>query len=242
MQATMMSTSFESELRTLCDAAYQRPSPPDNPMLRLLDGRLSRAEAQEFWLGRWDLVLILNQIVLPRLLEHCPDVDARVALWSSIYPEYGNGRLRHAHPILYQRFLRALGVPAAACPLQIDRDKRSVVIRIAIVEAMDWLELLGRFLARETVGPKVFPLIEEGLARSFGLGGADLDFFTVHSRQDQEDADTVFKLAARYGTSPVACQRIRTAAANYFEAEPAYCRALGPITYHYAEAAGSMVG
>jgi len=218
---------FERELRRLCDDVYVQPGAPDNPMLRLVEGRLDISEARRFWGGRWTRILVLSQHLLPALLRACPDLESRADLWRSISVEYGEGDYGRSHPVLYARFLKALGVPDDAYPARLDEGNDSEARRlVAAVENASWLELLGGFLARETVGPKVFGTIADALRRSYGLSEQDVEWFTVHSVQDQDDADDIFDLTRRFGTTPEAQSAIRTALLRWFDGNPEYCCAL----------------
>ncbi|WP_394842265.1 iron-containing redox enzyme family protein [Pendulispora brunnea] len=228
------SYAFESELRRSCDAAYLRPSARDNPMRELVEGRLPIAEARRFWAGRWTRVLVLNQHILPALLRTCPDLESRANLWRSISVEYGEGKYERSHPVLYTRFLKALGLaedPHYPSKLPDDPETRRLVLA---VENASWLELLGAFLARETVGPKVFGIIADALRASYGLSDADVEWFTVHAVGDLDDANDIFDLARQFGTNPEARERIRAAMLAWFDANSEYCCALGPIPIHYA--------
>lgn len=234
---------FELELRQYCDRVYERPSPPDNPMLKLMDGTLSRAEAHRFWGGHWDSVLIFNQITLPRLLERCPDVDGRVALWRAIYPEYGRGQLLKAHPALNRTFLVALGIPEAELSWELDRSRPGVKEKIEKLEGLDWLELLAHgFLGPETVGPKVFGMVANALASTFRIRKEDLMFFTVHFKEDQKDSEIIFSLLSRYATTAEQQQKVRRSLEAFFDLERYrhYCCDLGPMPYHFSRSPAGL--
>ena len=228
---------FERELRCLCDDVYVQPGAAENPMLRLIEGRLDITEAQRFWAGRWTRILVLSQHLLPALLRACPDLESRNDLWRSVSVEYGEGDHARSHPMLYARFLKALGLSEDAFPAQLDALKDAEARRlVAAVENASWLELLGGFLARETVGPKVFGSIADALRRSYGLSEQDVEWFTVHSVQDQDDADDVFELARRFGTTAEAQAAIRTALLRWFEGNPEYCCALAAPGVQFEQA------
>jgi len=227
------SHAFESELRRLCDVAYLRPSAQDNPMLELVEGRLPIAEARRFWVGRWNRVLVLNQHILPALLRTCPDLESRANLWRSISVEYGEGKYERSHPVLYTRFLKALGLADPYYPSALPEDAETRRLVLA-VETASWLDLLGAFLARETVGPKVFGTIARAVRASYGLTDADVEWFTVHAVGDLDDANDIFDLARRFGVSAEARDRIREAMLAWFDGNSEYCCALGPIPIRYA--------
>jgi len=228
---------FERALRRMCDHVYVQPGAADNPMLRLVQGRLDISDARRFWGGRWTRILVLSQHLLPALLRVCPDLESRADLWRSISVEYGAGDYGRSHPVLYARFLKALGLPEEAYPPELDVNDSEARRLVAAVESASWLELLGGFLARETVGPKVFGAIADALRLSYGLTDHDVEWFTVHSVQDQDDADDVFGLTRRFGATAEAQTAIRTALLRWFDGNPEYCCALAPpeTTFEHAE-------
>lgn len=234
---------FEQELRRCCDAAYHRKSDPGNPMLALTRGKLSREAALTFWGERWNRILVLNQVLLPALLRKCPDLVSRAMLWRSISVEYGEGEYERSHPALYLRFLKALGVAREPLTCMDAVEGGSALGLTASVQHASWLELLGGFLARETVGPKVFGTIRRELQRQFDLSAEDVDWFTVHEGQDLQDADDMFALARRFGGTAAAQETLRSAVLSWFDANREYCCALSP-TYevNYAAKAAGPVG
>jgi pyrroloquinoline quinone (PQQ) biosynthesis protein C len=192
---------------------------------------LTLEEARQFWTERWNAVLILNQHILPNLVRRCPDFDARVAIWPGIAVEYGNGDLSCSHPVLYQRFLLALGVPIEHCPMRLSLEDAAEQVRR--IEQQSWHQLLGRFLGRETVGPKVFPNIEAALVRAFALSSHDLAWFSRHGAHGVHDADVVFALCRRYGQGAAQQEKILAGLHGWFDESP-YCYRFGAIALSYA--------
>jgi pyrroloquinoline quinone (PQQ) biosynthesis protein C len=223
MLTEMTSRKFVNELREICERAYARKSPDDNPIRRLVRGELTRREAQSFFCPRWVNVLILSQYVLPRLIETCPDVTARSVLWRAVLPEYGGGDPKAAHPTLYRNFLVALGCERSAYAPVLPENEPELTERIAQIERRDWLESLGHFMGRETVGPRVFGAIAAHLRTSFNLQEDDVCFFAVHAAQDVEDSETMFALAERYGTADDSRARLLRGLTSYFDFEVNYC-------------------
>ncbi len=217
-------TQFQEELGRICAEAYRRPGAPTNPMKKLVRGQLTIEEARAFWWARWPGVLFNNQFLWPQLLRRCPDLDARVQLWPAISVEYGQSKLSESHPILYRQLLLGLGIPEQDCSFASTQAlSAQFAPKLAKLEAQGWHELLGGFLARETVGPAVFGRIAQALERSFGISGQALSFFTVHAGQDEEDSRLVMELVARYGTTHETRELICKGVQNYFAEETSYC-------------------
>ena len=225
---------FEHQLRCMCDAAYERQIPPDSTLERIFRGELPQADVRAWFLGRWNRVLILAQHVLPNLLRRCPDLTARVALCPAIAVEYGNGDLDRAHPTMYRRFVCALGTAEEQFAERLSAVP-ALDEQVARVESMTWLELLGQFLGRETVGPKVFDGLASALKKHYGVSDRDLEWFAVHGVQDVADSDVIFGLARRYGDSVAAQAEIRTALTSWFEESP-YCYRFCTSSYRFAKA------
>jgi pyrroloquinoline quinone (PQQ) biosynthesis protein C len=227
-QVTALSPAeFESQIRHLCDSAYDRAVPEGSTLERIFRGELPRADVREWFMGRWNLVLILNQYILPNLMRRCPDLSARAALWPAIAVEFGGGDQEKAHPTLYRRFVCALGATEEQFPERLSLAS-GLEEQVARVESMTWLQLLGQFLGRETVGPKVFDGLARALKDHYGLSERDVEWFVVHGVQDVEDSDVVFNLARQYGESAAAQAEIRAALAAWFDGSPycyGFCRA-----------------
>jgi threonine synthase len=236
--------AFEQQLRELCDQVYATPSRlgVDNPMVRLRQGQLSRTEARDFWAARWNRVLVLTRYILPNLLRRSPDFRHSVTLCRSIQVEYGGGDFDKAHPVLYRRFLSALGVPPTSCPMSLPMDDPAVLRDVRRIEEQSWLELVGEFLARETVGPKVFAGIAGELRRQFGLTDDDVAWFTVHAAQDQDDADDMFRLVRSLGVTASAQRTLRSAMLGWFENNPWYCCDLGETVVRFTKEPRSRSG
>ena len=192
---------FELQLRNQIDAKYARPVEGDNPFAQLLLGKLSLTEVRDVYLGMFDSLMVFNRVLLPRLLEKSPDLEARVELMSVIAVEYGP-HLEDAHPVLFMDFLEAVGADRA--PLMskvIDLEAPANRAEVEFMQSASWVELLGRILVGESLGPMVFPAISEALATHYGLKGGALAYFDIHSVHDKKDAEVLFDMIRRYAVS-----------------------------------------
>ena len=69
--------AFLFELRAVCDEAFAAPPSTGNPIAALLAGTMTRDEALAFFSSRWEQVLLRNEVITARLIEHCPDIHGR---------------------------------------------------------------------------------------------------------------------------------------------------------------------
>ena len=219
---------FERGLRAACDDAYERSLTLANPLTKLVDGTMTREDARRFWGPRWYGVLLLTQHILPGVLRRCPDFDVRRgAVAGDPRSSTAMATSEQAHLTHYRRFLAALDIPPDQCPNHLPRDRPDLEAAARAIDNQSWLELLGRLLGRETVGPKVFPIVEQLLGSRLGLSSEALTWFRAHVGQDEEDADVLFRIARRYGTTDDSQAAIMRALQGWFDDSP-YCYRLGP--------------
>lgn len=235
---------LETDLRKIADALYAQPAAPENPLAELVANRVDIEAARSFWARQWHVEQAYNQYALPRLMEACPDVDARVQVFDVIGGEWGRGDPSRAYPALYRQFLLGLGVAAESVPWEYDAPRDEVVSHIRRWDRSSWIELLvGELLGVKTVAPKVYGVIASALlAAPYGLTEAEVAFFRAHEEGDARDCDIVFELVARYAVT-VELQEQARRALRTFAAESrfaAYCCHLGPTTYQFEAQPGGI--
>lgn len=235
---------FEIDLRQRADDLYVRPPQPDSPLTKLVEGVLDHKQALAFWGPRWHVGQAYNQVILPRLMEKCPEVDARVQLFDVIAPEYGRGDLIKAYPDMYRQFLLALGVPEAEVPWEYDRTRPDVLAQIEKFENLGWVEsLVGALLGVRSVGSKVYGIIADKLLSGpFGLREADVVFFRTHHEADGADCDILFEMVARDANTVELQAAARRALDEFGKGKrfSAYCSAIAPAQYKFSEQVGGI--
>jgi pyrroloquinoline quinone (PQQ) biosynthesis protein C len=189
--------SFELSLRKQIDAKYEREASPDNPFARLLAGELPREECQATFGGMLGSLLNFNQVLLPRLLRHAPNVGRRVELMSVIAQEFGNVGPKDAHPTFFLEFLTALGMNVDAAAMEEALRPDAVRAEAEYLRSLTFVELLARILVGETLGPKVFLQVGEALQKSYDLTPRAVLYFTLHAKHDKKDAEILFDMLSR---------------------------------------------
>jgi pyrroloquinoline quinone (PQQ) biosynthesis protein C len=235
---------LEIDLRRLTDAMYERPPAPGSPISKLVEGRLTLPEARTFWGNRWHVGLAYNQIVLPRLLEKCPEVDARVQLFQVIAYEYGAADLSKSYLSMYRSFLLALGLREEDVPWECDVRRRDVIAHLEKFDSLDWIgHLVLGLLGIRSVGSRTYGIIAVKLREPpFSLGDDALAFFTRHAERDALDSDIVFEMVARYARTleeQNAARDMLVAFSNTGRFS-AYCCALAPSTFRFSEQPGGV--
>lgn len=243
--AKLSSADFEKECRKLCVQAFERKSASDNPVRKQLEGKLGSNEALEYWSNLWEHILQFNQLLLPRVLEGCGDVDARVDLWSMVHAEFGRGIMASSRPWLFKAFLTALGgklddfkfVPGPYPNTALQKKQQQW-------ESMTFVELLAVFLCRESVAPQLFERLAEALMANFHLKAADVKYFTVRHDEGKAATEKLFKLISRYADTEEKQDRVRKTIDQFYRQEHyvQYCSAIGRSTYDFVKPETSRAG
>ncbi|WP_394842266.1 iron-containing redox enzyme family protein [Pendulispora brunnea] len=163
-----------------------------------MNDRLPLEECQAFYSGIRDGLAVFNRVLLGRLLEESPTERARSELLPVIAVEFGPPASA-AHPAIFKRFLRSLGVPESETHESADllEPTNACAAEVEALCNMSWCELLARLLVGETQGPVVFPVILDALRRNYGLSSFDVQYFSIHATHDKKDTEILFDLLAR---------------------------------------------
>ncbi len=162
-------------------------------------GELSREELSQLFGGMWQAELIRNQLILPRLLERCPEVDARVQLWRVIYPAYGRGNFPKSHPFLFRAFLLAIGLKEDELSWELDTSLPRIRLAMDDINAKPWIDLLiGGLLGTQLVTVKLYEQIANALQSYYGLHSSELGYFLAQHQEGSANTEILFTLAARY--------------------------------------------
>jgi hypothetical protein len=229
--------AFDAKLRQVCDEAYQRQSPENNPVKKLIDGHATKQEVREFFVGdHWTDVLVYNQVLFPHLLEQVPDVEGRVAVWQVVFPEYGRGHEERAYPFLLRNFYQALGVSSEQLPWSVDFEDSGVQRRVSAIFDRSLVQNLTRLLGNRTLGPAVFPLVRHALRQNLGMKPDQLMFFSTRAEEDKKSSEYLFSLVNRYANTRAKRDEALEELRAFFE-QPRYrnySSNVGPIEHTFS--------
>lgn len=228
--------AFELQMRMLADSKFRRAATDDNPFVRLQRDELPIAEVQAVYLGMLESLWVFNRVLLSRVLAMAPSVEARAELLPVVSVEFGPP-IENAHPEIFRRFLRKLGLTAEATAEPTSFDSVDAAREASAMRQMTWLELLARLLVGETMGPKVFMPIAHALQKSYGLTREDVFYFYLHAQHDRRDTEILFALIGRYATSERDREQVlRTMNRSYDEGRYRLygCALKGATEYQYA--------
>jgi pyrroloquinoline quinone (PQQ) biosynthesis protein C len=244
MQKPLRAGEFETELRKLADSIYTKPVVEASAIAKLVSNTLDIKAARNFWSQSWHLDQAYNQYALPRLMEACPDVDARVQVFDAISMEWGYGDPNRAHPKLYRDFLLGLGVGADAVPWEYDVQHPEVVSHVQRWNSDSWLGLLvDVLLGVKTIGPKMYGTIADALlAAPYGLTEGHVAFFRTRATADAKDCDIAFELVSRYAVTVEQQEQARRALYNFATESrfALYCCNLGTKSYFFEAQPGGI--
>lgn len=142
-----------------------------------------------------------------RLFQALPvtERESLALLADVLHEELGRGRPDRVHSILFERFAHAVGVDVSTLPLA------SSVVAPGVRWYVAELELgfgggslaaaLATYLFLESSAVQTYPPLL-ALLRSFGLGEADLEFFSLHAAVEVEHAEAAQAMVRRAGLSP----------------------------------------
>jgi hypothetical protein len=151
--------------------------------------------------------------------------------------EFGT-KLDVAHPQYMRRFLLAMGAAESDVPWTVSIDDDSAAAEEArMIQGFDFVELLGRILVGESLGPTVFPAIADALRDSFELAEDSLTYFRTHAIADKRDADVLFKMIAAHARDESARARVvRVIRMSFTQGRYLFyaCRHAGSSEYRFA--------
>jgi len=128
---------------------------------------------------------------LAKALVSCRDERARIVIAENLWDELGEGDPDLAHPALFRRFTRALGIPDEELAARAPEPETMGLIDtyLGLADQYGELGLLGALcFASEGIVAALYSQIEAGLLKTVALGKDDLAFFEVHIHVDDGHA------------------------------------------------------
>jgi diaminobutyrate-2-oxoglutarate transaminase/pyrroloquinoline-quinone synthase len=185
-----------------------------HPFLRRFSREALRpAQLQAFGLQHYQLVRVFTTY-MTHLIARMPDWTA--ALRPVLDDEFGQYTIFRSHVHLYRTFLKALGLKdedwgrADLAP----QTKAFIDAHLQLTREGDILMALGAIgPGHESSIPVMFPFLLEGLRRNSCLSERELEYFTMHIKEDKEHAVAFNTLIQREARGPQALERVAAGAA-----------------------------
>lgn len=131
---------------------------------------------------------------LAKALASCRDEHSRITIAENLWEELGEGDPQRAHPALFRRFTRALGISdaeLAAVPAE-PETQALIDTYLTLGERCGELGLLGALcFASEGIVAALYAQIEAGLVKAVAFAKEDLIFFELHIRVDDGHAQSL---------------------------------------------------
>jgi pyrroloquinoline-quinone synthase len=164
-------------------------------LMRCRSNELTLPEVQILAVQMYKFSKEFNRI-LASILSYCPDDQAQWVILENLFDEMGQGDLSQAHPELFRRFTRAIGInddELHAIPTEPETD---VLIKtyLGLAHQYDYLSALGAVcFASEGIVNSLYSQLYCGIQGAAPLPKEALIFFEVHINVDDSHAA---KLAA----------------------------------------------
>jgi pyrroloquinoline-quinone synthase len=151
---------------------------------------------------------VFNRI-LAAILARCPDAEAQQVILENLVDEMGEGDPNVAHPELFRRFTRALGIEDAALAAMSPEPETLHLIEtyLSLPHQHGYLAALGAVcFASEGIVAALYAQLQKGIIGATVLPEDALTFFTVHIHVDDSHAA---KLAALLEPRITSAQQVR---------------------------------
>lgn len=210
-------------LKALREEVSRHPGVGHSILGRMAMDPRARADFRVLGEQHYPLVTVFTRY-LELLLLRAPDAEGKCWLAKVLVDEYGEGSRGLDHAALYRGFLQAAGVPAGG--------ERRARLHPNVVEFIEeHLRLVTRepFLVglgavgpgHEWAIPAMFGWIIKGLEAA-GFRPEEMEYFTLHVKQDQDHGRWLEEALARYATTEEACAQIRDGALKSLAAREAF--------------------
>lgn len=138
--------------------------------------------------------------ILANAFARCPDEYARTIIADNLYDETGNGDEERAHPALFRRFTRALGITDEELEeLRVEPETQSLIdTYLALPERCGYLGSLGAICyASQNIVAALYSQILTGIEGSLELPEESLIFFKAHVELDVDHANALINIVNR---------------------------------------------
>ncbi|HTL88208.1 MAG TPA: iron-containing redox enzyme family protein [Leptolyngbya sp.] len=129
--------------------------------------------------------------ILAGILAHCPDESAQRVILENLFDEMGQGDANLAHPELFRRFTRALGMDdeTLANTATAPETQAMIATYLALPHQYGYVAALGAVcFASEGIVNALYRQLYAGIAGAATFSQDDLLFFDVHISVDDSHA------------------------------------------------------
>ncbi|MGI0495003.1 TenA family transcriptional regulator [Alkalinema pantanalense CENA528] len=177
-------------IQTFHDLAHNHDLWQHPFLQRCREGELTLPEVQILAVQMYKFSKEFNRI-LASILSCCPDEEAQWVILDNLFDEMGQGDLSYAHPELFRRFTRAIGIPDANLREFPATPETQAMIQtyLNLSHQYSYLAALGAVcFASEGIVHSLYSQLYQGIQGAAPLTQDDLIFFELHIDVDDSHA------------------------------------------------------
>jgi pyrroloquinoline-quinone synthase len=165
-------------------------------LVRCRTGQLTLPEVQVLAVQMYKFSKEFNRI-LASILSRCPDENAQLVIMDNLFDEMGQGDLNQAHPELFRRFTREIGIAdnALAIAPTAPETLNMIATYLDIPHQYGYLAALGAVcFASEGIVSSLYSQLYRGIIGAAPFPKESLIFFEVHIHVDDSHAANLARL------------------------------------------------
>jgi pyrroloquinoline-quinone synthase len=199
-----MNSSPSATLQSFSAIAQDHPLWSHEFLTRCRDNQLTLPEVQILAVQMYKFSKEFNRI-LASILSRCPDESAQLVIMDNLFDEMGQGDLNQAHPELFRRFTREIGIAddALAVSPTAPETLNMIATYLDIPHQFGYLPALGAVcFASEGIVSSLYSQLYQGIVGAAPLPKESLIFFEVHIHVDDSHAANLARLIEPRVTTP----------------------------------------
>jgi pyrroloquinoline-quinone synthase len=165
-------------------------------LVRCRTGQLTLPEVQILAVQMYKFSKEFNRI-LASILSRCPDESAQLVIMDNLFDEMGQGDLNQAHPELFRRFTREIGIAddTLAIAPTAPETLNMIATYLDIPHQYGYLAALGAVcFASEGIVSSLYSQLYRGIVGAAPFPKESLIFFEVHIHVDDSHAANLARL------------------------------------------------
>jgi pyrroloquinoline-quinone synthase len=191
-----MNPSQSSTLQSFSALTQNHPLWQHEFLNRCRTGQLTLPEVQVLAVQMYKFSKEFNRI-LASILSRCPDESAQLVIMDNLFDEMGQGDLNQAHPELFRRFTRQIGISddALAVAPTAPETLKMIATYLDLPHQHGYLAALGAVcFASEGIVSSLYGQLYRGIVGAAPLPPESLIFFEVHIHVDDSHAANLARL------------------------------------------------